>query len=85
MSHATVPFLLFFSCHDRRGDSQPFQVPADPGVEGLEGAGGGREGLLLERRLQKSLQAFRCNRSESSTTYPLKIWYWVPLVLSKLV
>lgn len=51
----------------------------------MEGAGGGREGLLLERRLQKSLQAFRCNRSESSTTDPLKICYWVPLVLSKLV
>lgn len=34
------PSLLFFSCHDRRGDSQPFQVPADHGVEGLKGLEG---------------------------------------------
>lgn len=27
-------------CHDRRGDSQPFQVPADHGVEGLKGLEG---------------------------------------------
>uniref|UniRef100_C9JD58 WW domain containing adaptor with coiled-coil n=1 Tax=Homo sapiens TaxID=9606 RepID=C9JD58_HUMAN len=60
-------------CHDRRGDSQPYQVPAEAGVEGLEGAGGGREGLLLERRPQKSIQALRCNTSETSTADPLKI------------
>lgn len=60
----SLSFFLFFSCHDRRGDSQPYQVPAEAGVEGLEGDGGGREGLL-ERRLQKSLQALRCNKCEN--------------------
>lgn len=77
--------FLFFSCHDRRGDSQPYQVPAEAGVEGLEGAEGGREGLLLERRPQKSIQAFRCNTSETSTAGSLKIRGLVPLVLSSKV
>lgn len=64
--------FLFFSCHDRRGDSQPYQVPAEAGV-GWMGDGGGREELLLERRLQKSVQALQCNRSQTSAAGPLKI------------
>lgn len=57
--------FLFSSCHDRRGDAQPYQVPAGRaragGAGGAGGAAGpaGREEPLLERRLREPLQALR--------------------------
>lgn len=36
--------FLFFSCHDRRGDSQPYQVPAEARVEGRTGGRRGKGG-----------------------------------------
>lgn len=89
-------FLPFPRCLTRRSFTV-FQLSrpegglsAFPGTSrswggGIEGAGGGREGLLLERRLQKSLQALWCNKSESSTTGPFKIRYWVLLAFSKRI
>lgn len=82
----SLSLFLFFSCHDRRGDSQPYQVPDETGVEGWMGDGGGREDLLLlERRLQKSLQALWCNKPETSTTGPLKMLCLGPLALPNKV
>ena len=64
------PFLLFSSCHDRRGDAQPYQVPR--GGRGLRGWRGrrGREEPLLERRLHRSLQALRGHRRETRLVGP---------------
>lgn len=50
-----------------------------PGRRAGCGDGGGREDLVLELRLQKSLQALRCNKSETSTAGPLNVLCLGPL------
>ena len=47
----------------------------DAGTEGE-----GRKDLVLERRLQMSLQAFRCNNPKLALLVPLKFCIWVYLV-----
>lgn len=55
---------------------------------GTGGEGGCREegpSLVLERRLQMSLQAFRCNKSLSNSAGPLKMFCLSPLALPQKV
>lgn len=84
MSHRTVLLYCFSAVTTGEGTLSLSRYQPILGG-GIGGAGGGREGLLLERRLQKSLQALWCNKSESSTTGPLKIQYWVLLAFSKCI